>query len=221
VVPSALIAALLAAGATVRRIQIPGIEPADGYRIPTAQREFVQARDLCCRAPGCDRPIYEADLDHTIAWGGGGPTHVSNTKGYCRWHHLIKTFRAGWSDIQNPDGTVIVNTPTGHTYTSIPFSRILFPTSSTASPPVQRGSPRKEVAADKSAKMPKRKRTKVQDRAYRIAAERALNAAYRAYNTDPTEYANPDNPDNPGLPDLWGYLGDPAEVTKSDDPPPF
>jgi hypothetical protein len=212
VVPSALIAALLAAGATVRRIQTPGIEPADGYRIPTAQREFAQARDLCCRVPGCDRPIYEADLDHTIAWGDGGPTHVSNIKGYCRWHHLIKTFRAGWSDIQNPDGTVIVNTPTGHTYTSIPFSRILFPTSSTASPPVQRGSPRKEVAADKSAKMPKRKRTKAQDRAYRIAAERALNAAYRNYHTDPAERT---------IADIWGYLRDPADVTDSDDPPPF
>jgi hypothetical protein len=183
IVSNAIIAALIAAGAKVRYLKDPGtLDTDDGYRIPTAHRDFVQARDLCCRAPGCDRPIIEVDLDHTIAWDDGGPTHVSNIKGYCRFHHLMKTFRDSWTDIQLPDGTVKITTPTGHTYTSIPTSRLLFPTANTTSAPVQRGSPRKKPAADKTAKMPKRKRTKAQDRAYRIQAERAQNAAYLALN---------------------------------------
>jgi len=189
VVPNPLIAALIAGGAEVRPVKAPAIDPADGYRIRTADREFVQARDLLCRMPGCDRPIHETDLDHTIAWGDGGPTHGSNLKGYCRHHHLIKTFRDGWSDVQNPDGTIMITTPTGHTYISIPTSRLFFPAVNTTSAPVQRGSPRKQTAADKTVKMPKRKRSKAQDRAYRIAAERALNHAYltegETKHTDP------------------------------------
>jgi hypothetical protein len=185
IVPTPLLAALIAHGATVRPIKAPTVDPDRGYRISTTNREFVQARDLMCRFPGCDRPIYHADLDHTIAWGDdGGPTHASNLKGYCRHHHLLKTFHDGWSETQKPDGTIILTTPTGHTYTSIPTSRLLFPKVSTTSAPIAPGDPKprapKPRAPDKTAKMPKRQRTKVKDRAYRIAAERALNDAHVA-----------------------------------------
>jgi hypothetical protein len=108
-------------------------------------------------------------------------------------------------------------TPTGHTYTSIPLSRILFPRANTTSAPVQRGSPRKQPAADKSVKMPKRKRTKAEDRAYRIAAERALNAAYRASGGRPT--ASPATPK-----DDFGYrlfFGQYTQNADPNDPPPF
>jgi hypothetical protein len=185
IVPTPLLAALIARGATVRPIKAPTVDPDRGYRISTTNREFVQARDLMCRFPGCDRPIHDADLDHTIAWGeDGGPTHASNLKGYCRHHHLLKTFHDGWSEIQKPDGTIILTTPTGHTYTSIPTSRLLFPTVNTTSAPIPPGKPKprspKPRAPDKTAKMPKRQRTKAKDRAYRIAAERALNDAHVA-----------------------------------------
>jgi hypothetical protein len=185
IVPTPLLAALIANGATVRPIKAPTVDPDRGYRISTTNREFVQARDLGCRFPGCDRPIYHADLDHTIAWGDdGGPTHASNLKGYCRHHHLLKTFHDGWSETQKPDGTIILTTPTGHTYTSIPTSRLLFPTVNTTSAPIPPGNPTpiapKPRAPDKTAKMPKRQRTKAKDRAYRIAAERALNDAHVA-----------------------------------------
>jgi hypothetical protein len=188
IVPTPLLAALIANGATVRPIKAPTVEPDSGYRISTANREFVQARDLMCRFPGCDRPIYHADLDHTIAWGDdGGPTHASNLKGYCRHHHLLKTFHDGWSEIQKPDGTIILTTPTGHTYTSIPTSRLLFPTVNTTSAPIEPGKP-KPRAPDKTAKMPKRQRTKAKDRAYRIAAERALNDAHVAERNRTAEF---------------------------------
>jgi hypothetical protein len=188
IVPTPLLAALIARGAAVRPIKAPTVEPDSGYRISTANREFVQARDLGCRFPGCDRPIYHADLDHTIAWGDdGGPTHASNLKGYCRHHHLLKTFHDGWSEIQKPHGTVILTTPTGHTYTSIPTSRLLFPNVNTTSAPIAPGDP-KPRAPDKTAKMPKRQRPKAKDRAYRIAAERALNDAHVAERNRPPDF---------------------------------
>jgi hypothetical protein len=193
IVPTPLLAALIAHGATVRPIKAPTVDPDRGYRISTTNREFVQARDLMCRFPGCDRPIYDADLDHTIAWGeDGGPTHASNLKGYCRHHHLLKTFHDGWSEVQKPDGTIILTTPTGHTYTSIPTSRLLFPTVNTTSAPIAPGNPTpgtpKPRAPDRTAKMPKRKRTKAKDRAYRIAAERALNDAHVAEREQRPEF---------------------------------
>jgi hypothetical protein len=193
IVPTPLLAALIANGATVRPIKAPTVDPDRGYRISTTNREFVQARDLMCRFPGCDRPIYDADLDHTIAWGeDGGPTHASNLKGYCRHHHLLKTFHDGWSEVQKPDGTIILTTPTGHTYTSIPTSRLLFPTVNTTSAPIPPGTPKprapKPRAPDKTAKMPKRKRPKAKDRAYRIAAERALNDAHVAERNRPPDF---------------------------------
>ena len=60
-----------------------------------------------------------------------GPTHASNLKCLCRFHHLLKTFwigALGWHDRQYPDGTIIWTSPTGHTYTTHPGSRLLFPT---------------------------------------------------------------------------------------------
>ena len=218
VVPNALIAALIAGGAEVRHIKSPSIAPTESYRLREGDREFVQARDLTCRMPGCDRPIQDADLDHTISWGEGGPTHPSNEKGYCRHHHLLKTFRDGWQEVQHPDGTVQVTTPTGHTYTSIPLSRILFPGVNTTSAPVQRGSPRKQAAADKSVKVPKRQRTKAKDRAYRIAAERALNAAHRANGGVLAQRPAAAPKDN------WGYrlfFGEYTQRADPSDPPPF
>jgi hypothetical protein len=83
---------------------------------------------------------------------------------------------------------------------------------------VQRGSPRKEAAADKSVKMPKRKRSKAEDRAYRIAAERAQNAAYRASGgVTPVDHAAAPKDD-------FGYrlfFGEYTQKADPNDPPPF
>ncbi|MCP3812034.1 HNH endonuclease, partial [Mycobacteriaceae bacterium Msp059] len=77
-------------------------EPA--YRPSVALSVFIRWRDLTCRFPGCDAPVERCDIDHTAPWPLG-PTHPSNTKLYCRTHHLVKTFFPGWSDRQLPDGT--------------------------------------------------------------------------------------------------------------------
>jgi hypothetical protein len=95
---------------------VPVAPPAQGaqaeaHYVPSKKlADFVRCRDLTCRAPGCDRPATESDIDHTIAYKDGGATHPSNLKCLCRLHHLLKTFW-GWRDKQLPDGT---GTRAGH-----------------------------------------------------------------------------------------------------------
>ncbi|WP_319456558.1 MULTISPECIES: HNH endonuclease signature motif containing protein [unclassified Mycobacterium] len=172
VVPGPLLAELIARGARITPVLAPtgGAEPR--YRPSTALDRFVRVRDLTCRAPGCDRPAEFADIDHTVPYPAGA-THAGGVKCYCRKHHLVKTFHAGWSDRQLADGTVVVTTPTGHTYTTTPGIALLFPTwnVTTPAPP---SSP-VEPGAHRSIMMPRRKRTRAQAKADRIKAERALN----------------------------------------------
>ncbi|WP_155770140.1 HNH endonuclease signature motif containing protein, partial [Mycobacterium asiaticum] len=109
---------------------VPLIHPGDAapeprYRPSTALTEFVKCRDLTCRFPGCDAPAAGCDVDHTIPYAQGGPTHAANLKCLCRWHHLIKTFW-GWTDRQLADGTVIWTHPDGPTYITTP-AELLFP----------------------------------------------------------------------------------------------
>ena len=88
----------LAASATLVSLVHPADAPREpGYVPSKALADFVRCRDLTCRAPGCDRPASDCDLDHTIPYSDGGPTHASNLKCLCRQHHLVKTpepFRA-------------------------------------------------------------------------------------------------------------------------------
>jgi hypothetical protein len=178
-VPTEEIAARIRAGATPKHLIPPGIEPQPRYRPSAALDEWVRARDLTCRFPNCDRPAAYADFDHTVPWPVG-PTHASGGKLLCRQHHVAKTFWAGWSDTQRPDGTVIWTTPTGRTYTTRPGSALLFPTVSTTSAPIDTPTPA-PTSADKINTMPnRRKRNRARTIGYRIKAERALNDAYVA-----------------------------------------
>jgi hypothetical protein len=42
--------------------------------------EFVRCRDLTCRFPGCEQPAEFCDIDHTVPYQVGGPTHPSNLR---------------------------------------------------------------------------------------------------------------------------------------------
>ncbi len=65
----------------------PGYAPPEpGYTPSKALADFVRARDLTCRWPGCDVPAVRCDLDHTIPFAHGGKTHAGNLKCYCRSH---------------------------------------------------------------------------------------------------------------------------------------
>ncbi|HOB48862.1 MAG TPA: DUF222 domain-containing protein [Mycobacterium sp.] len=166
----------IAATARLRPLIHPANAPAEPhYRPSRALADFVRARDLTCRAPGCDRPATECDLDHTIPYGRGGPTHASNIKALCRLHHLLKTFW-GWRDRQLPDGTVIWELPGRQTYVTNPGSKPLFPTlSAPTSPPLI---PPRYCAADPTA-MPKRATTRARNRAHHLATERNANRTER------------------------------------------
>jgi hypothetical protein len=179
IVPPALVAEWIAMGATVRFVSNPCTEGEPQYRPSTGLAEFDRVRDMTCRFPGCDRPADQADLDHTIAWPTG-PTHPCNTKAYCRRHHLLKTLWAddGWADRQLADGTVVITTPAGSTYTTKPVATLLFPNWNILTPPPPQA-PKPKGAGPRSNDLDtfKRKRTRAKDREYRIQAERERAAA--------------------------------------------
>ncbi len=84
----------LAARAQLKPVVLPSGVPDTGYRPSAVTAAFVRWRDLTCRFPGCDAPVQRCDIDHTVPYPVG-LTHPSNTKLYCRTHHLIKTFYSG------------------------------------------------------------------------------------------------------------------------------
>ena len=139
-----------------------------------------------CRWPGCNVAAERCDIDHSVPWPYG-PTHPSNTKLYCRIHHLIKTFHCGpqgWTDQQHPDGTITITAPNGRTYTTKPDGALFFPqfavrTAELGPITMPSPSPHREFAA------PTRSRSRAQNRAYRIARERALNRADYEANPPP------------------------------------
>jgi len=152
--------------------------PEPRYRPSAVLANFVRCRDLTCRFPGCDCPADFCDIDHTVPYDLGGPTHASNLKTLCRKHHLLKTFWCGpdgWHDEQLSDGTVIWTAPTGHTYRTQPGSKLLIPTlcKPTGTLNIVR---RKSDSTGRGAMMPRRQRTRSGDRGHRILTERRRNA---------------------------------------------
>ena len=94
VMPAPLLAATLDR-ATLREVHHPGEAPPEPRYVPSRKlADFVRCRDLTCRFPGCDRPATNCDIDHTVPYPVG-PTHPSNLKCLCRFHHLLKTFWNG------------------------------------------------------------------------------------------------------------------------------
>ncbi|OKH81946.1 hypothetical protein EB73_24455, partial [Mycobacterium sp. SWH-M3] len=99
-----------------------------------------------------------------------------NTKLYCPLHHLVKTFCQGWSDRQSPDGTVEFTTPTGHVYSTDAHGAVLFPVLGQPTGTLDVPAPQ-EPGPHKAVMMPRRRQTRDQDTAQRIAAERRLRHA--------------------------------------------
>ena len=175
-IPPELLAELAASAKLIPLVHPGDAAPEPRYNPSQALATFVRCRDLTCRWPGCDRPAHDCDLDHTIPYADGGPTHASNLKCYCRTHHLVKTFW-GWRDQQLPDGTIILTSPAGHTYVTTPGSALLFPSLcySTGGIPAPEADPPADYCAERTAMMPKRRHTRAQNRASRVATERRRN----------------------------------------------
>ena len=159
-------------GAIIRTIITPADEAEARYRPSATLAQFVRCRDLTCRFPDCDHPAEHCDIDHTIAHPHG-PTHPSNLKALCRFHHLVKTF-LDWKDHQYPDGTLVWTAPTGHTYITTPEGAHWFPTLGTPTgvlpePQDQPHGPGRALC------MPTRTRTRQHERTTTIRAERTAN----------------------------------------------
>lgn len=182
VLTTPMLAALLRNGATLRPLAAPDQQPEQKYRPSAKLARRIRARDLRCRFPGCDRRAEFCDIDHVAAHPSGA-THQSNLACLCRLHHLLKTFWTGdWSYQLRSDGAAVWTAPTGHTYTTHPGCRSLFPgwdtnaadlPPPTCGPPPGTGSP----SDNRGLKMPLRKRPRSVERAQRIKAERAQNAS--------------------------------------------
>jgi hypothetical protein len=101
-----------------------------------------------------------------------------------RCHHLLKTFwngATGWRDRQHPDGTVEWTSPTGHTYTTYPGSKHLFPQLCVPTATLWPGKPPTlESTAERGVMMPKRRHTRAHNKAKAITAERKLNDTHAA-----------------------------------------
>jgi len=192
ILPTPLLGAI-SGRAKIREVRHPGPESAPEPRYTPASKtaEFVRCRDVTCRFPGCDKPAPVCDIDHTVPYPVG-PTHPSNLKCLCRFHHLLKTFwqgLGGWLDRQLPDGTIVWTSPTGHTYTTYPGSRHLFPTLCQPTATLWTGEPPTvEASGDRGVMMPKRRHTRAADIAKAIAAERRLNDPLVAERNKPPPF---------------------------------
>ncbi|OBA79844.1 DUF222 domain-containing protein [Mycobacterium sp. SMC-16] len=232
VVPPAVLADLVARGAKVRTVaSATDLDEVPRYRPSVAMDEFVRMRAMTCMFPGCDHPATASDIDHTVPWPAG-PTHPGNLNPKCRKHHLLKTFYGGpggWQDRQQPDGTIVWTAPTGHTYISVPESRILFPRTITdtplPNPPPDTTDLDTATAPGRNLMMPIRRRTRAQEQAQQITYERALNQA----DIDALEAAREafvrqrkerEEREAPGLADEMPASTQQHPPTESDIPPP-
>ncbi len=89
----------------------------EAYRPRLLLQEFIRARDVTCRFPGCRRPAARCDLDHTKPHGKGGRTCHCNLGPFCRHHHRLK-HESDWVVVQPEPGTFVFTSPTGRTYSS-------------------------------------------------------------------------------------------------------
>jgi hypothetical protein len=201
--------AQLAASARLQPLILPtDTAPEPGYTPSKALADYVRYRDLTCRFPNCDQPAVGCDVDHTVPHGDGGHTHPSNLKCLCRFHHLLKTFW-GWTDEQLRDGTVIWTAPNGEKHVTHPGGPLVFAALGIPTGPLAHRPRDTHRSGDKTAMMPKRRRTREQNRAAAITAERRAN---HQHHTDPTPLS---------IPDEYLEYDDTFTTATDSDPPPF
>jgi Domain of unknown function (DUF222) len=161
--------------------------PEPRYRPSAALAEFIRCRDITCRWVGCDVPAEQCDIDHTIPYPFG-PTHPSNLKLYCRHHHLMKTFYTGpggWTEVQLPDATMTLTSPSGRIHTTKPGASPFFPQLATPTGTLYMPQRPPPDSALKTLMMPTRRRSRTAEHAARIAWERGINRASIEANPPP------------------------------------
>jgi hypothetical protein len=109
---------------------------------------------------------------------GVGERLITNLKCLCRKHHLLKTF-LGWRDEQLRDGTIVWTSPSGQRYVTTAGSALIFPDLCRPTCAITVGPRRAQACGDRSVTMPRRRRTREQNRAAAITAERHRNKHQR------------------------------------------
>ncbi|GAA4591293.1 hypothetical protein GCM10023194_50210 [Planotetraspora phitsanulokensis] len=80
----------------------------------TRLRRWIQIRDRVCCHPGCRAPATRTELDHTQAYGDGGPTTHTNLAATCTHDHDLRDH--GWQLTQTAPGHLTWISRTGHHY---------------------------------------------------------------------------------------------------------
>jgi len=117
---------------------------------------------------------------------------------------LLKTFW-GWRDRQLCDGTVIWTSPSADTYVTTPGSALLFASLCAPTGEISVAKVLDDRCGERTAMMPRRQRTRAQNRAQLIAAERRQNQRAREAQRQERESI---------------YFSSGAHAA-DDDPPPF
>jgi hypothetical protein len=73
-------------------------------------RRALNARDGCCRWPGCDRPAKWSAAHHIVHWIDGGPTDLDNLILLCFRHHRM-VHEGGWRLIKTDGGGIVTLRP--------------------------------------------------------------------------------------------------------------
>jgi hypothetical protein len=157
---------------------LPKSQPGDAYRLSAALNRFVRIRDAYCTFPGCRRPAWKSEADHTDEYDhdnpdAGGQTCAEDTKCLCKFHHLLKTF-GNWVDLQETDAEgrtrIVFISPEGVPFRGPAWSgEDLFPAlldMTWREPGPPRGAP---------PDMPSRRRTRLAEKYARRRAERNRN----------------------------------------------
>ncbi len=85
---------------------------------PKSLKDMINVRDQYCRTPYCNAPVKE--FDHVMQYSRGGPTNINNGAARCSACNQTKE-QTGWEEHVEDTGdrhTLVITTPTGHTYRS-------------------------------------------------------------------------------------------------------
>ena len=86
--------------------------------VTPAMRKAIEARDLGCVFPGCDRPPHWCDAHHIVHWIDGGETTVLNLVLLCRHHHTL-IHDHGWR-LEGEPGSLSFYRPDGTEWSELP-----------------------------------------------------------------------------------------------------
>ncbi|MDP2498922.1 MAG: HNH endonuclease signature motif containing protein, partial [Candidatus Palauibacterales bacterium] len=85
--------------------------------VPTRMRRALEARDRCCRFPGCRST--RTDAHHVEPWAAGGETSLENLALLCRRHHR-RVHEDGWRLEGDPAGELRFLRPDGQKLPEVP-----------------------------------------------------------------------------------------------------